>query len=53
MLEKDKNKRISSKEAFDDIWIQKNSSINTIDKNCLNNLSNFKVFIYQNKKTFH
>lgn len=41
MLEKDPNKRISAKDAYNDPWIQKNAPSEKIDTKALKNMTNF------------
>lgn len=43
MLEKDPNKRISAKDAYNDPWIQKNAPSEKIDTKALKNMTNFYV----------
>ncbi len=45
MLVQDPAKRLSSAEAYNDPWIQKNTNSIPLNTKCLSNMSNFQVFL--------
>lgn len=47
MLTIDPNHRISAKDAYNDPWIQKNSSSQPLDTKALKNLGNFHVIKFK------